>query len=124
MNDIVCQFVNAKATEQKEHYFYNPDTELYLLSVHGAYFDDALFVLVETDHFDANYAESAIKEKFQPKSIEWVQPNQKKIISIRNHDGEYIDAVDLTATHNNNVFALALIADRTLHEKYLGALDK
>ena len=119
MKDIVSQFIAVETAEQKSHYIYNPDIDLYLLSAYGLHFDNALFVLVETDYFDVKSAEFAIKEKFQTESVEWVQPNYKKIISIQDNNNEYVDTIDLVVRHDGKTFALALITDRTLRTKYL-----
>ena len=71
------------------------------------------------DYFDRKYAELAIEEKFQTRSVEWVQPNDKKIVSIRNKSDEYTDSIDLAVRHNEKIFALALLSDKALHAKYI-----
>ncbi|MDR3298320.1 MAG: hypothetical protein LBT19_03075 [Candidatus Nomurabacteria bacterium] len=117
MENIIEQFLDIENTKQKKHYFINPDTEVYLLAVSSHNFENAFFVLVETDYFDFNQMSAGIKKQFSVNSIEWVQPKQKKVISVNVGNGEFLDQIELTILWDGRIFALALVSDRTIFTK-------
>lgn len=90
---------NCKKTQ------FTPDVHFTLLLI-----DDAKFVFVETDHVDKTHESRGIERMLNVNFREWVQPKEKKIISVMDYKtDEFIDAVDVAIDWGGLRYTLALV---------------